>query len=139
MKGIIPNIEIYYRRIFVIFAVLALVLLSSCPIKSSLKSFAGLPAQTAQNMPQGKQAIALSTGDKCSVTSISEVQIIKNNSINDAILLPIIFLASSFLFLFSLCAIKKENKHPTYSRSSKISNSIPLFLAYRKLILHFSY
>lgn len=139
MKMTISNISMNYKGLFVIFASLLLVLLTSCPVKSSLKTWVGIPINTEQQTPQGKHGFLTNGGEQCSVASASEVQIVhaEHKSIND--LLPIIVFTASFLCLLSFSAQKKESKHPVYSGSSKISNSIPLFLAYRKLILHFTY
>lgn len=137
MRTTISNISMNYKGLFVIFASLLLVLLTSCPVKSSLKTFAGIPIKTDQQIPQGKFGFSAHPGEQCSVASASEVQIVQTaqKSIND--LLPIIVFTAFFLLSFP--TQRKECKHPVYSGSSKISNSIPLFLAYRKLIIHFTY
>lgn len=138
MKITIRNISMNYKGLFVIFASLLLVLLTSCPVKSSLKTLVGIPIKTEHQLPQGKAGFSLHHGQQCSVASASEVQIVQTDqkSINE--LLPIVVYVASFLILLSFPTQRKESKHPVYSGSSKITNSIPLFLAYRKLILHFT-
>lgn len=139
MKVTNSNMTMNYKGLFVLLASLLLVLLTSCPVKSSLKTLAGIPVKTENQLPQGKNTFSTHTGNSCSVLSATEVQHVQpvQKSMND--LLPIIVFTAAFLFINAYPAAIKERKHPVYSRSSKISNAIPLFLAYRKLILHFTF
>lgn len=127
-----------YSMLLGIYGMLLLVFLTSCPIKSSVKNLLGIPTTTEQSTSRGSQVFAVSISEKCAVAATSEAHILQNNAINMNDLLPLLFFATAFLFMYRLFPLPKESKHPVYNRSAKISNSIPLFLAYRKLILHFA-
>jgi len=138
MKWTVQHIVCHCRRFFAIYAMLLLVLLTSCPIKSSLKTFVGLPVNTEQSTAKGNFNFSAQTGEKCSETAISEGQFVHNNLAQANFILPVLLLAGSFLLFLTSRKVSKEHIHPRYCRSTKIYNVIPLFLAYRKLILHFS-
>lgn len=137
MKANIQNIALGYRGSVIIFAALILVLLTSCPIKSSLKTFAGFPSNTEQRAPMGKQGISMSSNERCTLESASETQAMPQSVVNN--ILPAVLTVFAVLLVVNFSPFSKETKHPVYSGSAKVSNSIPLFLAYRKLILHFIY
>jgi len=138
MNRIVQNIKMNYRRGLFVFATILLVSLTSCPIKISIKRLAGIPVKTEQpTTPKNQHSV--NTFEKCNVVSASEMQIVQKSSSNANDLLPVVLFTASFLFLFSFRPVSKENKHPIYSGSSKIRSSVPLFLEYRKLIIHFSH
>lgn len=138
MNSIIPNIFEYCKRSLLVFAAMLLVLLSSCAIKTSIKTLAGAPVKTERGMPKGSQSFSTNSAEKCAQLDVFDTQIVQKNSFNANDLLPAVILTAAFLFLFSFRPLSKENKHPLYSGSGKIRSSIPLFLEYQKLIIHYT-
>ncbi|UQA74093.1 hypothetical protein K2F45_20080 [Sphingobacterium siyangense] len=139
MNRTILNISANCKRYFFVFSVMLLVLLTSCAIKGSIKTLAGIPANTERGLPKGNQNFSVNTGDKCAEFDIADTQIVQKISFKANDLLPVVLFTATFLFLFGFRPVSKENKHPLYSCSGKIRNAIPLFLEYRKLIIHFSH
>lgn len=139
MNRTVPNISANYKRYFFVFATLLLVLLTSCPIKSSIKIFAGLPTKTESGFPKATHNFSTNTLEKCTQLNVEDAQIIQKNSFKANDLLPVLFFTASFLFLIGFRPVSKENKHPLYNSSGKIRSSIPIFLEYRKLIIHFAH
>lgn len=125
------------KRYFVVFATMLLVLLSSCPVKTSIKTLVGGAAKTERNLPKPNRNFLSSAIDKCAEFEVADTQIAQKFSFKANNLLPVVLFTASFLFLFSLLPLIKENKHPIYNGSSKIRSSIPIFLEYQKLIIHF--
>ncbi|WP_434376423.1 hypothetical protein [Sphingobacterium spiritivorum] len=138
MNKIIPNISMHYKRYFFVFAAILLVLLTSCVVKTSIKNLAGIPVKTEQSIPKGSQNFSAHAIEKCSQSDASDKQIVQKKSIDTNNLLPAVIFTAAFLFLFALQPVNKESKHPLYSDSGKIHSSIPIFLEYRKLILHYT-
>jgi len=138
MNRTIPNILTNCKRYFLVFATFLLVLLTSCSIKSSIKIFAGLPTQTESGFPKTHQSFPTSSLEKCSKIETADNQIVQNFNFKANDFLPVLLFTASFLFLIGFCPLNKENKHPLYSGSNKIRSSIPIFLEYRKLIIHFA-
>ncbi len=138
MNKTIPNILVNCKRFFLVIAAILLVLLTSCPVKIAIKNFAGIPIKTEQGATKGNSNFSAGTFEKCSETEIAKSQSGQHSS-NSQDLLPVAILTAAFLFLFGVRSIRKENKHPLYNSSGKIRSSIPLFLEYRKLIIHYSH
>ena len=136
MDRTIPNILANCKRYFLVFAAMLLVLLTSCAVKTSIKNLAGIPTKTERGVPKGNQNFSTNTLEKCAQFDVSDTQIVQKVSLNANDLLPAVIFTAAFLFLFGLRPVSKESKHPLYSRSGKIRSSIPLFLEYRKLIIH---
>ena len=128
MNGIISNKANNCKRYFLVFAAMLLVLLSSCSIKSGIKSLAGIPVGTERTLPKSNQYFSSSPVETCAEFDIADTQIVQKFSFNANDLQPVASLK-----------ISKENRHPVYSGSSKIRSTIPIFLEYQKLILHFSH
>ena len=128
MNGTLSNIGSKCKRYFLVFAAMLLVLLSSCSIKSGIKSLAGIPVGTERTLPKSNQYFSSGTVETCAEFDIEDTQIVQKFSFNANDLQPVAFLK-----------ISKENRHPVYSGSSKIRSTIPIFLEYQKLILHFSH
>ncbi|TYP91311.1 hypothetical protein BC792_12019 [Sphingobacterium allocomposti] len=133
-----PNILEYCKRSFLVFAAMLLVLLSSCAIKTSIKNLAGIPSKTERGVPKGNKNFSTHTIEKCAQFDASDTQIVQKVSFSANDLLPAVIFAAAFLFLFGLRPVSKESKHPLYSGSGKIRSSIPIFLEYRKLIIHYA-
>lgn len=112
-----------------------LVLLSSCVIKNSIETFLNLPVETEQTYPKGGHSFIVNSNEECAAIDFLDNQIVQNiYSSTDDLLPAVIF--TTFLFLIVFHPIKKEGKHPLYKDSGKIRNNIPIFLEYRKLIIH---
>jgi len=139
MNRIIPNILLNCKRHLLVSAIMLLVLLSSCAVKTSIKSLVGFPAKTEQSIPKGNPNFSASTFQKCAQLMDVDTTSIQKNAFKISDLLPAVIYVAAFLFLTGFIAVKKENRHPLYDSSGKIQSTVPLFLAYRKLILHFSH
>ena len=132
MNRIKLHIPENYRQYFFVLFVTFFVLLSSCPVKTSIKTLVGLPS----NMEQGQKANHSFFGpgfEKCVNTETAELKQSWDRSLNARDLLPAVLFSLSFLF--SLCYIVcQAHSHPLYG-NSKISGRLPIFLQYRKLII----
>src|SRR5690606_31790084 len=120
-----------------VFAAMLLILLSSCAVTASIKTLTGTPVKTERGIPNS-QSFSTNSIEKCAQLDVTDTQIVQKNSFKANDLLPAIIFAAAFLFLFGLHPVSKENKHPLYSGSGKIRSSIPIFLEYRKLIIHYA-
>jgi len=138
MSKIIPNTSMNYQRYLFVFAATLLVLLTSCTVKSSIRTLAGFPAKPAHSLPKGHKNLSVNSLEKCVSFEAADAQNVqKISNAND--LLPVVLLTAALFFLFSFRTVSQEHIHPLYSGSTKIRNSIPLFLEYRKLLIHFSH
>ena len=135
----IPNILANCKRYFLVFVAMLLVLLTSCAVKTSIKNLVGIPIKTERSAPKANHNFSTNTLEKCSQLNVEDTQIVQKNSFKANDLLPVVILTAAFLFLLGVHPVSKENKHPLYSGSGKIRNSIPLFLEYRKLIIHYAH
>ncbi|MBZ4190766.1 MULTISPECIES: hypothetical protein [Bacteroidota] len=134
----ISNILASCKRYFFVFAAMLLVLLTSCAVKTSLKNLAGIPTKTERSIPKGSQSYSSNTFENCTQLNTADISIVQKVSFHANDLLPAVILTAAFLFIFGLRPVNKENKHPLYSGSGKIRSSIPIFLEYRKLIIHYA-
>lgn len=114
-----------------VLAAMALVLLTSCSIKNSLKNFSGNQVNTEQGL--GKKAGLFSGLENCYDNVTTSTKISKEISSHANKLLPAVLLTVTFLFL-SGYTVRREQLHPLYG-NSKISGTLPIFLQYRKLII----
>lgn len=138
MNRTILNISVGCKRYFFVLAAMLLVLLTSCAVKGSIKTLAGIPAKTERGLPTGNQNFSLNSIDKCAGFLVADTQIVQTISFNTNDLLPAVLFTATLFFLFRLSSVVKEHAHPLYGGSAKIRSSIPLFLEYRKLLLYFS-
>lgn len=138
MNRTIPNILENCKRHFLVFAAMLLILLSSCAVKTSIKTLTGTPVNTERGVPKGSHNYSTNTIEKCAQFDASDTQIVQKFSFNANDLLPAVIFTAAFLFLLGLRPVSKVSKHPLYSGSSKIRGSIPIFLEYRKLIIHYA-
>lgn len=134
-----PNILVNCKRYFLVFAAMLLVLLTSCVVKTGIKHLAGIPITAEQSVPKSSHTFSTNTLEKCAQLDISNTQVVQEVSFNTNVLLPTVIFTAIFLFLFGFHPVSEENKHPLYSGSGKIRSAIPLFLEYRKLIVHYSH
>lgn len=98
-----------------------------------------IPTNIEQGLPKANHSFSGSAVENCAEIETSDTLIVQIVSSNANDLLPVILFTASFLFLFGLRPVNREVKHPVYSGSSKIRSAVPLFLEYRKLIIHFSH
>lgn len=132
-----PHIKQDYHRIFFMFAVMLLVLFTSCPAKAGIKALAGFPINKEQQPAKGSNNIIDTNREICSFHETYEAKVFQTVSLNYIDFLPTVLLTLSFLFLFSFQPESKESKHPIYHSTRKVPKSIPLFLEYRKSIVPF--
>lgn len=125
-----------FKPYFLVVASILLVLLTSCPVKLSIKNWAGIPIETESGVNRGNQNISTSLPEKCPQYNSEDNQIVQKHTIGFNDLLPAFILTLAFLFHFGFRVNAKEIKHPLYSGSNRIRSAIPLFLEYRKLIIH---
>ena len=139
MNKAIPHILENGKRGIFVLAVTLLVLLSSCVVKASIKTLAGLPVNSEQGIPKGARNFSMNSAETCVLLDGSDEIIVQQQSSHHANdLLPVVIFTAAFLFIVGFHAVSKEKKHPFYSGSGKIRSSIPIFLEYRKLIIHHS-
>lgn len=138
MDRTIPNILANCKRYFLVFAAMLLVLLTSCAVKTSIKNLVGIPLETERSLPKANHNLLANTLVKCSQLNVEDTQIVQKNSFKANDLLPAVILTVSFLFLLGIPPVSNENKHPLYNSSGKIRSAIPIFLEYRKLIIHYA-
>src|SRR5690606_26931173 len=98
-----------------------------------------IPTNIEQGLPNANHSFSGSAFENCSEIDTSNTLIVPKVSFNANDLFPAVLFTASFLFLFSFRSLTKESAHPIYNGSSKIRSSIPIFLEYRKLIVHFSH
>lgn len=137
MKKAISNTVNSFQRYLFVFATVFLVLFSSCAVKTSIMNLPGIPTKTERDVAAGSHNFSSNTLGKCEQLDAS-TQTVQKVSFNSNDLLPIVIFTAVFLFLLDFRSYRKEKKHPLYSGSTKIRSSIPLFLEYRKLLIHFS-
>lgn len=137
MNRAIPHILENGKRCILVVAATLLVMLSSCVVKASIKTWVGLPVNAEQGIPKGARHFSMNSAEKCVLLDGSETTIVQQqNSLHANDLLPVVILTVAFLFIIGFRAISKEKKHPFYSGSGKIRSAIPIFLEYRQLIIH---
>lgn len=139
MKKSMLNITNNVQRYLFVFATVLLVLFSSCIVRASVKTLVGIPTKTEKGIPTANRSFSASSVEKCSTIETADTLTVQKSSSNANDLLPVVLFTATFFFLFSFRSLTKESKHPIYSSSSKIRSSIPIFLEYRKLIIHFSH
>lgn len=130
MDWTLSNTKKYTQRCLFICIVVVLVLLTSCPVKSSIKSLAGIPANTEQGLVKKNDVVG---SERCVVGETADTKISPTTSFQTNDWLPIAILAVTFLFLpgYTSC---NEQSHPLYG-SLKIPGTLPIFLQYQKLII----
>lgn len=115
-----------------------LILLTSCAVKTSIKNLVGIPVKTERSMPKAIHNLSTITLANCSQLNVEDTQIVQKNAFKANDLLPAVILTAAFLFLLGVPPVSNENKHPLYNSNGKIRSAIPIFLEYRKLIIHYA-
>ncbi len=133
MNRTLTNSSKKFMRCVFVFAAMVFILLSSCPVKSSIKTLIGFPVKTEQGAAKGNHTFFGNNIERCVNSETTETSVSQIVSVNANNLLPAILFTAAFLFLigYTLC---KEQSHLRYG-STKISGALPIFLRYRKLII----
>ncbi|MBD1425195.1 hypothetical protein [Sphingobacterium arenae] len=129
-KNILDSFKIYQRYLSGV-ALLFFVLLSSCPVKASIKNFADNPIKKEQSSTNRSNALFHSS-DRCADTELT-TKVIKQGSSQHVDILPAILFTAIVFFLFCI-PHRKEKAHPLYG-NLKLAGTLPIFLQYRKLII----
>lgn len=132
MNRTLPNITKYHQRYFFVF--IAVFVLFTCPIKSSIKDLVGIPVNTEQGFAKKSNPIFANGIDQCTSAEIADAKISQTPSFAANDLLPAIIFAVTFLFLLGFMP-RKEQSHPLYG-GQRIPKTLPLFLLYQKLIVY---
>ncbi|MGO3654767.1 MAG: hypothetical protein ACTJFN_10410 [Sphingobacterium sp.] len=114
-------------------AMMVFVMLTSCPVKSTIKNLLGIPVNTEQATANAKQGLQNSNIERCSDAQLKEATLVYTDASHASSLIPVIFLSVIFLFL-SPIPRQEEQTHPLYG-NLKIPASLPIFLQYRSLII----
>lgn len=135
MERSAPYFTKNYQQYVAVLAALAFVLLTSCPVKSSLKSLAGIPVNTEQGSSAKKNNPLLGSGmELCAQSDLTNIQISPTFSSNTNDLLPAVLLITALSFLF--CGYFPDNKPSKVGyHTLKISHTLPIFLRHRQLII----
>lgn len=131
MNRTLSHIPKYSQRYFFVFAVIILILFS-CPVKSSIKTLAGIPTNTERNLNLSNNTI-YSSLEKCENSETANSKVSQEISFKTISLLPAGLLTANFAFLLESIQIKPLS-HPLYKRL-KIAGTLPIFLQYQKLII----
>jgi len=133
MNRTLSNIPPKSRQYLLVFAALVLVLLTSCPIKSGIKTLIGLPAKTGQGIAKSNSHFFSNNPDRCINSETTETTVSQAVSVDAGNSLPAALLTAAFLFLSGIIC-GKEPSHPRYG-NLKIPGSLPIFLRYRRLLI----
>ena len=136
MNSTLRNITKNHLRQLIVFAAASLMILTSCSVKSSIKSLAGIPVNTEQGIAKNNNSFFGSASETCINGETTDLQISQTPSFNANDLLPAVIFTVAFLFLLGFTP-HKEQSHPLYG-NLKIPSTLPLFLLYRKLIVYHS-
>src|SRR5690349_528963 len=110
MDWTLSNTKKYTQRCLFVCIVVVLVLLTSCPVKSSIKSLAGIPANTEQGLVKKNDVVG---SERCVVGETADTKISQTSSFQTNDWLPIAILAVTFLFLPGY-TWRNEQSHPLY-------------------------
>lgn len=134
MDRTLVNIARNFQQYSLVLVAIVFVLLTSCPVKSGIKSLVGLPVNTEQEVPKGKHDfVGGSNAEKCVIGQTNDTTISNNTASHANSLLPAVFLIIAFLSL-PIITSDKEQSHPLYG-NIKIRGTLPIFIQYRKLII----
>ncbi|MEZ7498544.1 hypothetical protein QO200_07305 [Flavobacterium sp. Arc3] len=120
------------RHLFTIVAILV-VLFSSCSIKNEIKEIIGIPIAMEKGTNQRANLFSSTISNLCDHSLATDLLQSAKITLLTVNLAAIATLSSIVLLLFSVSE-KEKRKHPFYN-SLKISDSFPIFLLYRKLII----
>lgn len=106
-------------------------LLTSCAVKSSIKSWADIQISTVQAPVKNGNLFSSSSKDKCSSAEITDTQISQTISYKASDYTPTVLFTIAFLLLFSFTTGRLQV--PTHYAKLKLSSSIPIFIRDRNL------
>lgn len=121
------------QSILFIVATVFFVLLTSCAIKSSIKSWANITGSTAQTPLKTGSLFSSSSMEKCINSETKDTQILQTVSFQTGDYAPIVLFTFAFMLLFSV-VFRDQQAHPHYG-NLKISGSIPIFIRDRNLLI----
>lgn len=119
-----------YQKYILVFAGIILILLS-CPVKSSIKTIAGFPSHKEQGLTKGNSAFWGNNIQQCANSEVAETAISFSVDVNH--LLPALLLTATFLFLHGYMFYKEPSHF--LDEPLKAYNSLPLFLQHCRLII----
>ena len=131
MHGIIQHIAKNHRRHLAVFTAFIVVMLTSCAFKGSIKSLAGIPANTEQN--QSKKTAVGSDMDACVYGEVTDAKIATYSS-NANDLLPVALVVTALFSLVGFNARAEAQLRAGYV-IHRIPNPLPIFLQHRQLII----
>lgn len=120
-----------YHPYGLVFVTMLLTLLTSCPIKSGIKSLAGIPINVEQG--HAKSGVVGNILGQCMSGSTTDSVITKSMSHHTNKLLPSVIFIAAFLLLLGFRIYKGQSN--LFYRKLKVPNIVPLFLQYRKLVI----
>ncbi|MEH6307214.1 hypothetical protein RYH73_16320 [Olivibacter sp. CPCC 100613] len=133
MNGTLLNNTQNDKRYVFALIVTVMVLLTSCPIKSGIKSLMGIPVSTEQGATTSNTNFLINGGERCVNSETDQTKTSSTVSTRANDILPTVILTSIFLFLIGY-TLKRKHVHPLYG-NLKIPDTLPIFLRYRKLII----
>lgn len=119
------------QHILFIVMTIFFVLLTSCAVKSSIKSWANIANSTAQAPIKNGNLFSSSHTEKCVNTESTETQITQTVSFQASDYAPVVLFTLAFMLLFSV-SLRSKQVHPHYG-NLKLSGSIPIFIRDRNL------
>jgi len=131
MHGFMQHITKNRQRHLAVFIAVIVLMLTSCAIKGSIKSLAGIPVNTEQG--QSKKTVVASGTDACVYGEVTDAKI-STYSFNTNDLLPVALVATALFFLFGYDALASVPSYAGYD-TRKIHSSLPIFIQYRQLII----
>lgn len=129
-----PYLVKNYQRYVAALAVFVLVLLTSCPVKNSLKSLAGIPVNTEQGSAKKNSPLLGNSLEICIQSDITDAKISPTTSSSTNDLLPAVLILTVLSFLFRGYISDEEPSKVGY-RTQSISPTLPIFLRHRQLII----
>ncbi|MVZ67624.1 hypothetical protein GQF61_17395 [Sphingobacterium sp. DK4209] len=123
----------FFLQLATLMVLTLFVLLSSCPIKSSIKSLAGIPFNSEQSSAKVNQNLVQLPATQCVSVDMSTIQQIIKISAKVKQLNPVLPFITSVLF-FSAMLFKLNRSLQTY-HSEQHFNTPPIFLRDRKLLI----
>lgn len=108
------------------------ILLTSCPVKRSIRSLVDLPVHTEQGIAKGNYGLPGNGVEKCISGETDETEILSTTSLTGNHLLPPTTLTA--VFGFPIAGMQGEQVYPL-NENIQITGTLPIFLRHRKLII----
>lgn len=119
------------QRILFVVATVFCVLLTSCAIKSSIKSWADITSNTAKAPIKNGNLFSSNGTEKCINSESTDTQISQAVSFHAGDFAPLVLFTLAFMLLLNIF-IRSQQVHPNYGHL-KLSGSIPIFIRDRNL------